>query len=319
MSARRFNEKSVTGQRGVALVTILLVVAVLTAVLSRVSLSNQVWSIQVEHAASQAQARQAGRAVHTWVASILEEDNELFDAYTDDWAQTVPAIPVSWGQAQGWLEDMNGRFNVNNLVDQQGRVNTDALKHFQRLLLVLELQEGIAQAVLDWMDVDSEVSGTWGAEDAYYLGQLPAYLPSNQRLGEVDELRMVRGISEEVWQRLKPHVIALPTTTRVNVNTATVPVLAAVLTSWGSPKNALGKARSWLQQARVRPAPNIVEFAKQQMNIDKNSIPEGIAVNSDHFMAHLKLSFDELEYRTASLFYRKNNRADLIWQARRYD
>jgi len=47
-------------------------------------------------------------------------------------------------------------------------------------------------------------------------------------MGDVSELLLVQGITPEVYRRLAPYVVALPQPTAINVNTAPLPVLAAL-------------------------------------------------------------------------------------------
>lgn len=306
-----------TPQRGVALITILLLIAILIALASRIGLSNEVWIRQVGNATDLAQLRQANRAAQYWLAGVLEQDSDKVDGYTDRWALTLPTLSVGRGGSDGWIEDMQSRFNLNNLVDNEGKPVPLAREQFERLLAALELDPGIVAATVDWLDADDQPSGAWGAEDGYYLGLTPPYLAANRRFGEVGELRLVRGLSAETWNRLAPHVTALPHSTPVNINTATAPVLAAMVSSWGAPRNAIGKAESWLQRARLNPVSDVEEFA--QATLAAGDIPAGLGVNTGYFMSHLRFTFGRLEYRTATLYQRHKQRAGIIWQGREFN
>lgn len=102
------------------------------------------------------------------------------------------------------------------------------LQFLQRLLTRLELKPELAQAIADWIDPDSDPLFPDGAEDGDYTVLNPSYLAANQPFADVSELRWVKGVDREIYDRLAPLVCALPPGTALNVNTAPAPVLAAL-------------------------------------------------------------------------------------------
>ena len=97
---------------------------------------------------------------------------------------------------------------------------------------------GLVSSLTDWMD-DNTVPGSGGAEDGYYLSEVPSYRTSGQKLSSLDELRSIRGYSRDVAARLRPVLCALPinyTSTRgaLNINTLEevhAPLLSLVFSS----------------------------------------------------------------------------------------
>lgn len=219
-------------QRGVALVTALLIVAIATIIAVAITTRSEVEFRRTETALHGAQAMQYVIGSEDWVRQILRRDREASstDHHGEPWASELPPLPVEGGVVTGRLEDLNARFNLANLVDAQGRVDAAAARQLQRLLQVLGLADRVtADAVLDWIDADTEVTLPDGAEDPHYLGlEDVAYRTPNRRLAAVSELRLVRGIDREAFEVLAPYVAALPVRTAVNVNTATAPVLMSL-------------------------------------------------------------------------------------------
>ena len=128
----------------------------------------------------------------------------------------------------GSLEDLQGRFNVNNVVKVGGTVNTVQLEYYKRLLDLLGLEPELAPALLDWLDADINATFPDGAEDdEYLLADIP-YRAGNRPLVDVSELRLVKGYTPEVMLALEPHVTVLPVPTPININTATPIVLQAL-------------------------------------------------------------------------------------------
>ncbi|MEF8792646.1 type II secretion system minor pseudopilin GspK [Thiohalorhabdus sp.] len=295
-----------------ALITVMLVVAVLTAIVSRLTLSNQVWIRQVESGASLAQARQVARAAEHWIGLLLVKDTNDHDGHQDPWARPLPPFPVGWGELDGRIEDMQGRFNLNNLVTPDGEVAKVSLERFRRLLRILELTPGIADAAVDWVDADALPAGGGGAEDSYYMGRQPPYKAANRPFHGAEELRLVRGVDQEAWQRLRPHVAALPEATGVNVNTATAEVLAATVRPWGSPRQALARGEEWRRRTDREPLASPEAFTEAALPGDPQEPVQGITTQTQFFRAHIRAQFGQVDHRLATIYRRANNRAEVV-------
>ncbi|MGY8815099.1 MAG: type II secretion system minor pseudopilin GspK [Gammaproteobacteria bacterium] len=305
-------------QTGVALITVLLIVAMLTAIVTRLSLLNEIWIQQVENSGALAQAAQATRAAQIWAGSILEEDKNNFDASTDDWAQPMIPIPIAWGVMFGWIEDMQSRINLNNLVDDKGKINPLALEQFENLLQQLELDPGIAQAVADWIDADGNSSGYQGAEDLYYLNLERPYFAANRPFIDEQELLLVKGIDQSVWNRLRPFITVLPEFTTVNVNTASPEVLAAMLYNRETPRVLTNETQKWVDQAQVTPYESIEDFTRQiPAGLDIKNV-EGLDVTTAYFKAHTQMSFDNVEHKMVTLYHRLRGDAIILHQSRTF-
>ena len=109
----------------------LLILAILSAVAGRLSFSNQLWLRQVGNSAALIQSAQATRAVQEWAGIILLKDDNDYDSLHDLWAQPLPPLPVGPGFVQGYMEDMHARMNLNNLLDERGGADREAVRRFQ--------------------------------------------------------------------------------------------------------------------------------------------------------------------------------------------
>ena len=128
----------------------------------------------------------------------------------------------------GQLEDLQGRFNLNNLVRADGTENDLARKQFERLLLLLEVDPALAGAVVDWLDADTELRFPTGGEDVTYAGADPPYRAANSMITSASELMAINGFTKEIYSKLAPYVTVLPIGTKLNVNTASAVVLASL-------------------------------------------------------------------------------------------
>jgi general secretion pathway protein K len=217
--------------RGMALVTALLVVALATVATSAMALRQQVDVRRTANLLDGDQAWLYALGAEAWAIGILARDrrDNATDSLGEDWARVLPPLPVEGGQIAGAIEDMQARFNLTNLATAQGAPSGQDIAMLQRLLQALELDPALAYAMADWVDADLEPHFPDGAEDAVYLVAEPAaYRTANRPAASVSELRLVRGIDADVYERLAPHLSALPERTPINVNTAGLPVLMAL-------------------------------------------------------------------------------------------
>jgi general secretion pathway protein K len=166
-----------------------------------------------------------------WVGDILRQDlvsSPESDNLGEDWAMEIPPLPIDGGAIAGRLEDLQGRFNLNNLIQPNGEEDKVARAQFERLLALLELDPSLAGAVVDWLDPNSDAQFPSGGEDALYADGDPAYRTPNTLITSTSELMAVNGFDKESYRRLAPYVAALPIGTKINVNTAPAVVLASL-------------------------------------------------------------------------------------------
>jgi len=226
--------KTPVRQRGVALITAILITALVSSVALNLAWDNALDMRRTMTLLYRDQAVQVAMGAESWVSSILRADLEETDTdhLGEIWASELPGLPVQsdvvQGELFGEIEDLQGRFNVNNLVDQNGEVDELALEQFQRLLLALELDPRFAGIAADWIDANREAAFPDGAEDAIYTGFIPAYRTPNLSITNATELAALEGMDKESFDVLTPHIVALPGRTGINVNTATAPVLQSL-------------------------------------------------------------------------------------------
>ena len=223
-------------QRGVALVTALLVVSLATVAAVAMATRLQVDVRRTGNLLHGEQAYAYALAAESWAEVILrrDADDSKIDTLAEDWATALPPIAVEGGFVSGRIEDLQGRFNVNNLVGPDGKPSEPDLEYFKRLLGLLEIERGLAMALLDWIDADINASFPGGDEDDIYLLQEPPYRAANRPLVSTSELRLVKGYGPEIIALLEPYITALPDPTARNVNTASPVVLQALHADLGA-------------------------------------------------------------------------------------
>ncbi len=302
-------------ERGVALITVLLVVAIVTVV-SAAMVARQQLSIRAS--SNQLQARQAwhyalgGEALaQAMLARDLRSaaggepgasgEAAVVDHLLEPWAQPLPAFEIDQGEILVRIEDLAGRFNLNDLLRDQ-QPNPAAVEQFRRLLLRLQISAPYAERLLDWLDPDQQPSGEYGAEDNAYLALDPPYRNAGRRLHDLSELRLLLDMREEDFQRLAPYVAALPPNVPLNVNTASPMVLSSL-----SDNLSLGAAESLVELRRVAPFRNSAAFLAQPAMAGTTLQGTALAVGSQFFQATSEVRLGDRRLALVSLLQREQD------------
>ena len=300
-------------ERGVAAVTAILVVAVAASAAAFMLAQHSAMIDQTTLVAARAQAELFGDAGLDWARGVLAEDARRsggVDSLDEGWAQPIAGLPIERAVVAGAIADEQGKFNLNNLVIG-GRSDWD-YRILQRLLKELALPVELADAVMDWVDADQDMSGNGGAEDAYYLTLKRPYRVANQPMAQVDELYRVRGFDADTIRKLRAHVTALPVRTAININTASAAVLSAVFD--GKVAGDALAARLASRVAKPFQSPN--EIAQWAPKADPRVAGGDLGVRSDFFSVRVQVAQDDVLVASEALVQRsaQSGATTLVWR-----
>ena len=301
--------------RGVALLTAMLISALVSLVALNLLTRQQLEIRRTANVLDYDQALLYALGMESWAVQILVRDREknTIDHLGEDWASHIPPLPVEGGEVMGELQDQQGLYNVNNLLNGEA-IDPAEFERFQRLLVALELPPELAEGVVDWLDPDQEPRFSGGAEDQDYLLAQPPYRAANSWLRSRSELRLIKGFTPEVYRRLAPYVTALPDRTPVNVNTAPLPVMMSLI-----PGLSMEDAQN-LVEARGGNGgyQDISSFQNQPKIIGQIqflSQGTGISVSSRWFLAHGLTHIGRLTLDLYSLLLRDQGKAISVLRA----
>lgn len=226
------NYNSKHKQSGVALITAVLIVALAVVASISIAESYQLNFRRTVTAFNSGQAWSYAKGAEEWAMAILArdlEDNGGYDGHDEAWWNNGEPLvfPLPGGFIEGQLEDVQGKLNVNALI-KAGEPDPVMFKRFERLFASLEINIGLVGAIQDWIDADQNFTGADGAEADIYIGLEPPYLPADQPMQDISELRLVHGIDEETYNKLLLHITALPSDSVLNLNTASANVLESL-------------------------------------------------------------------------------------------
>jgi general secretion pathway protein K len=224
MRARRAD-----GDKGVVLLITLMILVLI------VTLVWEVFRVGARAAQTGAFGRdsiRAGLVAEAGIAAArvaLREDagDNTYDTLDEIWSRPVPPIDLGEGTIHIVVEDEERKINLNNLVLPNGNATDDVrLAIFRKLLEILEIDPSLADAVVDWLDND-ETPRVGGAESGFYLSRKFPYKSKNDLFDTVEELRLVRGVTQEVFERVRPF-LTVYSSGKINLNTAPKQILMAL-------------------------------------------------------------------------------------------
>lgn len=298
-------------QQGVALITVLLIVAMATTIATFMAQQQGFWQREYGNSRDRAQARRIAQAGVDWARAVLADDaaNNRFDHPREMWAMKLPPIPIEGGEVQGVIADQQGYFNLNNLV-QSGSVSPGALARFQRLLSSLGLPPEMAVALADWMDDDNLTMESGGAEDSYYLNLPKPYRAANRPLVELSELMWVQGFDAAAIKRLSGFVTVLPGRTEVNVNFASAEVLSAMVAGL-----VLQDARELVTWRKDHPFESVPQFMGKLPAGTEHAVLSELSVGSRYFLVEGHAVQGQAEFSAQALLFRQNIWATVVRQS----
>ncbi|MDO7897886.1 type II secretion system protein GspK [Pseudomonas citrulli] len=234
-------------QRGVALISVLLVLSLALLVIGGMLHSHRLLLHSSAQPLQQVQLRQLGLAGEAWAQARLEESLAAPSGPVDlsqDWARREPPWVLEDAEVHVAIEDLSARLNLTPLL-AQGQVDQVTLGRWARLLALLEL---------------------------------PAMsLPQVGVVHELSQLRLLPGIDGPTLRRLEPWVALLPKDARLNVNTAP-PLLLMTLEGMEAEP-----ARAVAEQRRQAPYASVQAFTDDPLLSGLGLSSHGLGVTSRWF------------------------------------
>jgi general secretion pathway protein K len=224
-------------ERGVALLMALLVLAILVALILEFDAEARreyrdaaAFRDNFKSSVLARAAVQAARAVLQQDFLLDKQRGEQFDGPTDLWAFPIKNYAIGDGFLNAQIEDERGKLNLNDLAAGGDPIARKAkVLRAKRLFELLQINPDLVDAIVDWVDLN-EVPEPAGVETLYYQSLRPAYRAANAPLQTLLELRLIKGMTQEVIDRLSKFVTVYPPDgeSKVNINTADPVVIQAL-------------------------------------------------------------------------------------------
>ena len=309
-------------QRGVALLIVLLIVALVSVLATEMGsrLQLQVKRISNIKDSNQAYwyAMGAEQFAKKAIVELLEEDDGVI-SLEKPWSQEF-TYPLEGGGIQAQLTDGQRCFNVNSLrVEQKNNESQDILVAFKTLLREADIGISDYEADLfkdslaDWLDADTDLRD-YGAEDADYESKVKPYLAANTFMMSKSELRLINGVEQKWLKKLLPLLCVLPGNNQLRLNVNTIEedqasVLAAATGLSRSSAQSLISNRDTDGYEKAEDFLAEAEIAALNLNDERK---KWFTVNTEHFILHTKTKYNNATFRMTSLFKVNNKQVSVI-------
>lgn len=318
------NGRAYRKQTGIALLAALILMLALVITLGNIFYRHQIDVSQATASLHGDQAMLLAMSGENWALQLLSDDQDDLevDDFSEDWAQAMPLLPVDGGTVTGCIADLQSRVNLNSFggyTEQSLRAesNSDISGHAKvwlALLRAMDMQVDPSRtaAIIDWIDVDSEIINSWGAEQPDYDGYSPSRVAANGLITDATELAAIRGYQVAEVQRLMPWLTALPTETAINVNTASTELLVALGGDLG-----LDFSEIVIEGRPFASTQDFYQLVSESMPLDLDNVKGRwpltlIGVNSSYFELYLEVILGEVRIEVKSIMDRQGRSKPVI-------
>lgn len=297
-----------TKQRGVALVAVLLIFALISILAASMVHRQNLLLQRSLNMLSQDQAYQFALAIELFAREFLHDDFEK-DRKDNKFIDTIQELENSIVYAEptfaveGQLDDLQARFNINSLVSTNGQVNAIARQRFENLLFQLGITDFRVEVLIDWLDPDDQASEGGGAEDETYLVKDPPYRAGNRPMLNTSELLLLEGMTQEIYELLSPYITALPPqVNKLNVNTIPAQLIRCL-----DVRITEQQALAAVEARGKEGYETLQEFLNEFAGFNLQNQAAQLDVKSEYFQLTARAIFDGRSSRLVSILHRDTN------------
>lgn len=306
-------------QRGVALLVVLLMMALMTTIAT--TMTNRLF-INFNRAESQFNYQQAywyAISVEALASFAVKDSFTNEDAVTlaQSWAVRDQIYPLDGGQATGNIFDKQACFNVNAFRELRPEAIGTMPFIVTALQQLIESQgidsyeaEIAAASTWEYIDTDDTVQSAVGVEDGEYLARSTPHVAPNAYIGDISEWRAINGVSQAMYEKVSPFLCAIPhSKMEINVNTLTekdAPILAAMFHPYLTEDQArqLIESRDPIDGWR-----DVASFMSDTLlsgisNENKEKIRRYFSVKSRFFQLDTQITYNSMSLRMRALLQR---------------
>ncbi len=305
--------------QGVALITVLLIVALAAVMATEMTARLQIQLARSTNIQFNQQAYWYAMGAESFAKRVLIADNQADQEVThlnQQWAQGYNSFPVPQGEIAGGLTDMHSCLNLNALKDDEASSSNPSTQElpareaFERLVVKLEVEgvgefeaEYLGDALTDWLDSDDAIASSGGAEDNDYAAKEFPYFAANSLLARVSELRAIEHFTPAIIEALTPYVCVIPgvDSHQININTMTadnIVLLEALLDISNSEAQSLIDARGESGFENINELYGLAEFTKLKISDEQK---QQFVVDSEYFTLQANSQFNNSYFNLISV------------------
>ena len=337
--------------KGAALITVLMIVFIIMAIITNITVSNYRTIRLLSNQKIEAQASLILIAATAFGRAGLgtSASTSKIDTLNDIWAQPLPKSNVFDNIfMSGYIIDEQSKFNVNDLV-QNGVIDKNILKKLAKLFEYLNIPTSMASAIASYITApqyqdDIMMSYTTGS---------PAYRPAGRPLIDLSELILVKNMQADWVYKLNQYLTAIPQNVNyqnessaknsnnhdnehnhdelnddtkvnnhelhININTASAEVIAA---KSGIPLDIAQRIVNTRNATAFKNNGEITKFLNNNgiiltgTSINKIDV-DVLDTTSQYFTIHAIIDSDDYQFKLISLVFRQNRSGQwpqILWQ-----
>ncbi|WP_375752163.1 type II secretion system minor pseudopilin GspK [Vibrio sp. HN007] len=312
----RYNLQS--SQRGVALIVVLLILAVMVSLAA--TMSDRLFTNfkRAENQKSHQQAYWYAVGVEALAKYAIKESKEDGDTVnmSQPWALEKQVYPLDYGKAAGHIRDMQSCFNINSLSGNLKISGNDTKPYLASVLQLLLEELGvenykaevIADSAFEFLDSNNGVTTAFGVEDSTYEGMQPSYLTPGNTVADSSEFRAIYQTDPVIMKLVDPVICAIPSDDwRLNVNTIDERG-AYILTALFSPHLSLSDAQALVKNRPFDGWLSLNDFmAESSIASVEGSIKDRakgyLTIDSNYFELDAQVMVEDSRVRIRSLLY----------------
>lgn len=217
-------------EEGIVLIITLLIITLLVTLIVEFDYLTRVDLRTATNFRDGVKAYYLARSAVSATRVLLKDDRARsnYDALTELWANPLPFYPLGDGYVSGEIIDEGGKININQTVSPSGNKVEGKVKQVKKLFELLEVDQYLVDAIIDWIDTNDEPE-PMGAEDSYYTRLERPYRCKNKPLDTLTELLLIKGIDDKTYEKINRYLTVysnpMAPSGEININTTDIIVL----------------------------------------------------------------------------------------------
>lgn len=319
-------------QRGVALIIILMLVAIMAAIAATMSerLFTQFKRVgnQINHQQAYWYAIGAEALAQKAIEQSYKDDKDSVNL-SQPWAKQAMTFSLDYGTLKGKIVDKQACFNLNALASVTTSTSSAASPYLVQVLQHLidttgidgYQAETIAKSTWSYVSNSQSVQGITGINDSQYESLSPAYLPADGLMADSSEFRAVSGVTGKVMLQLQPLLCTLPSTEwALNVNTIG-PEQANLLVALFYPNLSESNAKDLIASRPKKGWTSVSDFMSSSVlaalsEDTRTNAEKYLAIDSAYFGMDAQVFVGESRVRIRSLLFSKDRKTATVIRRR---
>ncbi len=310
-------------ERGVILISVLLIVLVLSAIAMSIG-NNYLLAFKREvYQNIESNGVELFRNIESFSIKKIEEKNRFGSQIltkNDPLLNETLSFELPNGQLYAKISDASNCLNINSIVyltNNNYLPNLKGISDLKRLLAYKEFDQrnidSLIEQMIDWVDIDNQPRAG-GLEDYFYTGPLhsPQQYTSKRLFFDLSELKNLPATRLFNWKELSSDLCAIPVAGNSRINMNTLSEKDALLLSAMLPNSSINDAEFIIANIPQEGYVDIYQLIKQFPGIDFSKSGDSILFTSNQFIVKSEIISEEMKISSHSLILLENTKKGYV-------